>query len=59
MLCECLFTATNRRHHCRMCGILACGRCTGKSMVVASSMAAAGSKGEGGGGDLFGGVFKR
>ncbi|GMI36443.1 hypothetical protein TrCOL_g9550 [Triparma columacea] len=34
MLCEDGFTAVNRRHHCRMCGILACGACTSKAMVI-------------------------
>lgn len=35
MLCEDAFSATHRRHHCRMCGILACGACTSKRLLVA------------------------
>jgi len=37
MLCEDGFTTVNRRHHCRMCGILACGACTSKVMVIVGS----------------------
>ena len=54
MLCEDLFTTTNRRHHCRMCGILACGGCTSKNMLVQSSMKGEPDKGE----EIIGGFFK-
>ncbi|GMH55110.1 hypothetical protein TrRE_jg2608, partial [Triparma retinervis] len=49
MLCEDGFTAVNRRHHCRMCGILACGTCTGKTMVILGQ----GGEAKGGGGGGF------
>ncbi|GMI22983.1 hypothetical protein TeGR_g10078 [Tetraparma gracilis] len=34
MLCEGTFDLLNRRHHCRMCGILVCGACTTKTMIL-------------------------
>jgi len=34
MSCDDKFTNTNRRHHCRFCGILACSSCTTKKLCV-------------------------
>eukprot|EP00727_Mastigamoeba_balamuthi_P000905 m51a1_g10811 putative pleckstrin domain-containing protein (629) ;mRNA; r:23957-28159 len=36
-LCGVTFTLINRRHHCRMCGRVACGSCTQNKMRVPSS----------------------
>mmetsp|Transcript_8000 Transcript_8000/g.10683 ORF Transcript_8000/g.10683 Transcript_8000/m.10683 type:complete len:91 (-) Transcript_8000:144-416(-) len=33
--CEVLFTVTNRRHHCRHCGLVFCGPCTTKKTPIA------------------------
>ena len=37
MLCEGVFDMLNRRHHCRMCGILVCGSCTSKKMTLSGA----------------------
>uniref|UniRef100_A0A8C6SP03 Pleckstrin homology and FYVE domain containing 1 n=1 Tax=Neogobius melanostomus TaxID=47308 RepID=A0A8C6SP03_9GOBI len=34
LICEVKFTATNRRHHCRMCGILVCHKCCKDKAVI-------------------------
>jgi RasGEF domain/FYVE zinc finger/RasGEF N-terminal motif len=34
--CWKLFTLTNRRHHCRNCGILVCGECSSKKLALDS-----------------------
>ncbi|KAJ0000725.1 hypothetical protein NQD34_005746 [Periophthalmus magnuspinnatus] len=34
LVCEAKFTATNRRHHCRMCGILVCHKCCKDKAVI-------------------------
>merc|ERR1711907_701896 len=32
--CNTAFTLVNRRHHCRHCGVVFCGACTSKKVVV-------------------------
>lgn len=34
LICEAKFTPTNRRHHCRMCGILVCHKCCKDRTVI-------------------------
>lgn len=34
LICDSKFTATNRRHHCRMCGILVCHKCCKEKAVI-------------------------
>lgn len=34
LVCEAKFTATNRRHHCRMCGILVCHKCCKEKTLI-------------------------
>ena len=34
LLCEVKFTTLNRRHHCRQCGTLCCGACSGQKLVL-------------------------
>ena len=31
LLCHQLFTLFNRKHHCRLCGILICANCSRKN----------------------------
>eukprot|EP01103_Thecamoeba_quadrilineata_P014547 TRINITY_DN4361_c0_g1_i1.p1 TRINITY_DN4361_c0_g1~~TRINITY_DN4361_c0_g1_i1.p1 ORF type:complete len:298 (+),score=23.11 TRINITY_DN4361_c0_g1_i1:50-895(+) len=33
-LCNSSFTLLNRRHHCRNCGLLFCGKCSGKKLLI-------------------------
>ncbi|CDY21825.1 BnaC01g36230D [Brassica napus] len=35
--CDCQFTLINRRHHCRLCGRVFCGKCTANSIPLATS----------------------
>ncbi|KAG2315709.1 hypothetical protein Bca52824_018831 [Brassica carinata] len=35
--CDCQFTLINRRHHCRLCGRVFCGKCTANSIPLAGS----------------------
>lgn len=35
--CDCQFTLINRRHHCRLCGRVFCGKCTANSVPFAPS----------------------
>lgn len=40
--CMCCFTKfglVNRKHHCRLCGILSCGNCTTKKLALADGQA--------------------
>ncbi len=32
--CQVEFTMLNRRHHCRKCGVLVCGKCSSHKMLV-------------------------
>ena len=32
--CSVEFTLINRRHHCRKCGVLVCGKCSSFKMLV-------------------------
>lgn len=32
--CHCIFTMTNRKHHCRVCGGLFCGSCSNKKVLL-------------------------
>ncbi|KAL0719481.1 hypothetical protein Bca4012_068805 [Brassica carinata] len=34
--CDCQFTLINRRHHCRLCGRVFCGKCTANSIPLAT-----------------------
>lgn len=40
--CDSQFTVFNRRHHCRLCGRVFCGRCTANSVSVSSDEASCG-----------------
>lgn len=37
LLCVDRWTVTNRRHHCRVCGILVCHACSGKTLDIGDS----------------------
>ena len=37
--CDSQFTIFNRRHHCRLCGRVFCGRCTSNSVPISSDEA--------------------
>jgi len=37
MSCNCLFTLTRRRHHCRLCGAVVCHRCSSKTRKIFTS----------------------
>ena len=36
-LCKATFTWTNRRHHCRICGLVFCEKCTSGSVSTAGA----------------------
>jgi hypothetical protein len=37
-LCADKFTLTNRKHHCRECGDVFCGKCTSHQVVISGSL---------------------